>query len=69
MDSLAVLERLQEEIDSNGGGAWLEDGIAGANADVTAAQISSAVYDTTDMLLAALRDNGNAHGGNYYRIF
>ena len=40
-ESLAALEQLQEEIDSNGGGAWLEGGIVGVNDDITAAQVST----------------------------
>jgi hypothetical protein len=59
---------LQNEIDANGGGAWLEGGIEGANADITAAQVASATYDTADAIDGLLTANGNAHAGNLYRI-
>lgn len=63
-----TMKALQNEIDANGGGTWLEDGVVGENADVTAAQVSSAVYDTTNAIDALLTANGNAHAGNLYRI-
>lgn len=59
---------LQSEVTANGGAAWLDGGIAGANTDVTSAQITDAMFTSANAVSATLVANGNAHAGNFYRI-
>lgn len=68
IDAQNVFLALQKEIDSNGGGVWLDEGIS-FHPDITSLQAASAIYDTANAIQSLLEANGNAHNGNLYRIF